>query len=280
MSKIWANTIVQNEERYLWFAVMSVINFVDKVLIWDTGSSDNTSKVVEELIKVNKSKIDFREIGPVDPVAYTSVRQRMLEETKNDWFLIVDGDEVWWDKSIKKLVDLVNKQGDKLDSIVTPYYNIVGDIYHYQEKEAGKYRIDDKKGHINIRAVNRKIPGIHFEKPHGQLGLYDLNHLLIQDRPQAERVFLDAPYMHFTNMIRSSSRKLDEKVPKRSFKLKYEIGKEFPNDFLFPEVFYREYPSFIKSPFQKMSKSFYLKSAILSIPRKVKRRLLKSKSGY
>ena len=50
--KIWANTLVRNEERYIWFAAMSVIEHVDKILIWDTGSDDATVMIIKEIKKL------------------------------------------------------------------------------------------------------------------------------------------------------------------------------------------------------------------------------------
>ncbi len=118
MKDIWAHTLVRNEERYLWYAVMSAINYVDKILIWDTGSTDKTVEIIEKIQKIYPHKIKFREIGEVDIDEFTSVRQQMLDETKSDWVLILDGDEVWWDDSIRKVVDKIQKQGAKLETIV------------------------------------------------------------------------------------------------------------------------------------------------------------------
>lgn len=278
---IWAHTLVKNEERYLWYAVMSVINFVDKVLLWDTGSTDKTVEIIREIQKIKGDKIDFKEVGSVDPEQFTKIRQRMLDQTKSDWFLIIDGDEVWWNNSIKKIVQTIQEEGDKLEMIVSSYFNVVGDIYHYQEENAGRYQIDNKLGHFNIRAVNRKIAGLHFEKPHGQQGLYDKNGVLIQERPKKYRQFIDAPYMHFTNMIRSSSRISDLSVPKRSQKLKYEIGLSFPENFHYPEIFYHEKPEIISSPWEKMSTSFFLRGLGETFLKKTKRRFVTPKnSGY
>ena len=50
--KVWAHTLVKNEERYIWYAVMSVIDWVDKILIWDTGSTDKTVEIIKEIEKV------------------------------------------------------------------------------------------------------------------------------------------------------------------------------------------------------------------------------------
>ena len=46
---ITVHTLVQNEEKYLWFSVMSVIDFADEVFIWDTGSTDNTVPIIKEI---------------------------------------------------------------------------------------------------------------------------------------------------------------------------------------------------------------------------------------
>ena len=100
--KIWAHSLVRNEERYLWFAVTSVIDYVYKVLLWDTGSSDNTLNIIRELRKAFPNKIDFKQVREVDKDKFTLMRQKMLDQTKSDWVILVDGDEVWWDDSIKK----------------------------------------------------------------------------------------------------------------------------------------------------------------------------------
>ncbi|KKQ98140.1 MAG: Glycosyl transferase family 2, partial [Candidatus Woesebacteria bacterium GW2011_GWA1_39_12] len=129
--KIWAHTLVRNEERYLWFSVMSVIDYIDKMLIWDTGSTDNTVKIIQEIKKKYPGKIDFMKVGKVDAQKFTKVRQEMLDITKSDWFLIVDGDEVWWDGGISKVTQIIRKHGNNLETIVNGYFNIIGDIYHY-----------------------------------------------------------------------------------------------------------------------------------------------------
>jgi len=280
MTKIWAHTLVCNEENYLWYSVSSVIDYVDKILLWDTGSTDNTLKIVDELRKKYGRKIEFKEVGEVDPNRFTQIRQKMLDQTISEWFLIIDGDEVWSKESIKKLTGLIKGNRDTLDSIVSPNYNIIGDIYHYQEEKAGGYQIDNHRGHVNIRAINRCIPGLYFAKPHGQQGLFNKDNVLIQDLSKDRRKFLDYPYLHFTNMPRSTNGENDAKVPKRAEKLKLEIGKRFPKGFVYPEVFYQPSPLCVPSPWKKMSKQTYLASLLLTIPRKIKRRIFKSRSGY
>ena len=276
--KIWAHLLVCNEERYVWYAVMSVIDHVDKVLLWDTGSTDKTIRIIKEIKRLRKDKVELNLLGKVTPEEFTNVRQEMLNQTKSGWLIIVDGDEVWWDNAITKLTEIIRAHGDKMESVVSRYYNVVGDIFHYQEEAAGQYKIDGKVGHLTVRAINRKISGLCVLKPHGIQGFYDSSGNLIQQRGAKKRLHLDSvAYLHFTNMARSSA---DELVPKRALKLKYELGHLFPLDFYYPEVFFRSRPKIVPNPWIKMDRRFFIKSLVLTIPRKIKRRLIKGSTGY
>ncbi|HJX58976.1 MAG TPA: glycosyltransferase [Patescibacteria group bacterium] len=280
MKSIWAHVLVKNEERYVWYAVTSVIDFVDKVLLWDTGSTDKTPRIIKEIQKRYPGKIDFKEFGEVTPQGYTDLRQKMLEETTSDWFMILDGDEVWWEESIKEVVRRIQEKGDRMESVVVRMVLPIGDIYHYQEEEAGMYKIDGRVGHLTIRFINRSIPGLYTAKPHGQHGYYDENNILIQGRTPAKRMFVDRSYMHLTHLIRSSGLMEDRKVPKRDIKYKYELGRPFPKDFYFPEVFFRPKPEIVASSWGRMSAKFFSRALIETPLRKIKRRIYKRRIGY
>jgi len=278
--KIWGNSIVQNEERYIWFSLMSAVRQLDKLLVWDTGSTDRTVEIIHEIKKLYPEKIEFKEVGEVDPYEYPKMRQKMLDETKSDWVMILDGDEVWWDGSLRRAVRVIERRGNKLDSIVTPYVNMLGDIYHYQAESAGRYEIDGNKGYLTIRFMNRNISGLHIAKPHGQQGFFDKDNVLIQERTHKRRIFLKTQYLHFTNLPRSSNRATDIKVPKRKMKLKYELGIPFPLDFYYPEVLFIKRPEIVPSPWVKMNGKFLVKSSLLTLPRRLKRKLVTGRSGY
>lgn len=263
--KIWANTIVNNEENFIWFAIMGVIDYVDKFLVWDTGSTDKTAEIIRGIREVKGDKVDFKEIGPVDKFRFTKVRQAMLEESKCDWILVLDGDEIWWRDSIKKLVAEINKKGDKIDGIVVPMVVPVGDIYHIQEDEAGKYKLAGRRGHLSLRAINQKIPGLHVDWPYGRESYLDENSLPVQERENI--VFLDAPYLHLTHLKRSS-------LKRRYNKFKYELGERVSKDFKFPESLYFAYPSIVPSPWVQISGVSKIKSQLLTPLRKIKRRML------
>ena len=251
--KIWANTIVNNEENFIWFAIMSVVDYVDKILIWDTGSTDKTVEIIKEIIKEKKGKIEFKEVGPVDKYKFTRMRQAMLDTSKCDWILILDGDEVWWEDSIKKLMDEIKRKEDKLDAIAVPFYNLVGDINHYQSPSAGRYMLLGMKGHLTIKAVNRKISGLHWSGPYGKEGLYDGKNALIQDIANNKLVYFQLPFLHFTHLRRSH-------IGLRKFK--YDLGINFPSGFKYPEILYQEKPTQVLTPWIKRSRCFEVISLI------------------
>ena len=279
MVKIWAQTLVKNEEKWLWYSVISIINHVDKILLWDTGSTDGTLKIIEELKKKYPGKIDFRQYGEVTSETFTKARQEMLEATDSDWFIVVDADEVWWEDSIKKVLDAIQEEGDKLESIVVPTVNLVGDIYHQQPSSTGKYKIAGRTGHYNLRAINRKIPGLQALGPHGKMGWADGEGKMIQDRDSEKVKFVDAPYLHATNLKRAGLGK-DADVIKRKKKLKYELGKSFPKDFYYPETFFCGHPDFVESPWQVMDLPFKFRAFFETPLKVIKRKILPNKIGY
>lgn len=249
---IWANCIVNNEENFVWFAIMSVVDFVDKVLVYDTGSTDKTVEVIRKIREIKGGKVELRQVGEVNGLEFTKMRQKMLEQSRCDWILVLDGDEIWWENSIKMIKDEIEKYGDKLDAIIVPFYNLVGDIYHCQSQDAGKYEIAGRKGHLTIRALNRNIPGLHLAGPYGEEAFVDGQDRPIQQRDLKKLRFIDAPFMHFTHLKRSSKN--------GHGKFKYDLGLKANRDFQFPEVFYLKKPAIVPSPWQARSRLYELVS--------------------
>lgn len=263
---IWANTIVNNEENFIWFALMSIIDYVDKVLIWDTGSEDKTVEIIKEIKKLKGNKIEFKEVGRVNNEQFTTLRQSQLDESKCDWILILDGDEIWWENSIKDLTQRIKKNGKDIEGIVVPTIVPVGDIYHIQEDKAGQYELLGRKGHFNLRAINRGIPSLHVDFAHPNEAYLDENNKAIHQKENI--VSLDTPYLHVTHLKRSENERVVDKF-------KSEIGNSIPQNFKYPEVLYEPYPNIIKSPWNKISGFKLIKSRLLTPLRKIKRRLIK-----
>ena len=59
--EVWAHTLVKNEARWLWYSVSSVIKHVDKLLLWDAGSTDQSSEIEKELERMYPGKIILKQ---------------------------------------------------------------------------------------------------------------------------------------------------------------------------------------------------------------------------
>ena len=278
--EIWAETMVKNEERWLWYSATSVINHVDKLLLWDTGSTDKSLEIERELERKYPNKIILKHREQKTVEDFTAVRQEMLDATKSDWFLMVDGDEIWPEDSIKKVIELIKNKGNTTESIIVPTINLVGDIFHYQDKSAGRYKFGKRTGHYNLRAINRNIPGLHSQGIHGVWGWADSENKMIQDRDPRKVMFVGAPYLHTTFLPRGGAKRNDAEVVKRAQKLKYELGNLFPVDYYYPEVFFKDRPESIPSPWTVMQPSFKFRAFFETPLRKIKRKLCRSKIGY
>lgn len=261
--KIWVHTIVKNEENFIWFAIKSVLPFVDKILVWDTGSTDATGQIVRGIQKQEPQKIIYKEYGSVSAEEHTKARQEMLDKTDADWVITLDGDEVWWDDSIKRLAEEIKR--NECESIVVRTVNPVGDIYHYLSETAGQYQIAGRKGHLNLRAFSKKIPGLHLGEIYPKEAYFDEENRPIQEREGVK--FLDVSYLHLTHLIRSSK----EGAVAGNRKVRYEIGRAFPLDFYYPEALFRERPKIVPSPWGKLSGFPYFLSVIETPIKRIKR---------
>ncbi len=255
--KITAQMIVKNEENFVWYAINSVIDWVDEMLVWDNGSTDRTKSIIHS---ISNSKIKFAEVvGPVE-----AVRQKMLDETKADWIFILDGDEIWSNDGLEEILYLIKKYGSSKDLIVSPFKMLVGDIFHYQEEKAGRYRIKGKIGHLTIRTV-RNFDGLHVKGYFGNEGYADENNVNIQNLSDKKIVFAKNSYLHASHLKRSS---------KGNSKYKYELGIPFPKDCYYPEVFFRPRPDIVPSPWKTMDGSYKLRALMETPLKKIKRRLI------
>lgn len=199
---ITAHCIVKNEENFVWYAIKSVVDFVDKIIVFDTGSTDKTAEIIQNLVKEYPNKIIFEEKGRCDGKRHTALRQEMLDKTSTDWFMILDGDEVWTSMGMLEVLAEIAK-GEKR-CLVAPYYLCVGDVYHHSIR--GKYFYNGKKEHALPRIYSSKL---HWsEAPYGQGDeVNDENGMEILKT--GDWKFLVNRYWHASALVRSSK---DEEV--------------------------------------------------------------------
>lgn len=267
---IIAHCLVRNEERFIWYSLMSALPFVDKIMVWDTGSKDKTVEIIRS---INSPKIEFKEVGGVDENSLTRMRQEMLDETPDsfNWIMILDGDEIWPDQAIKTATDFARSH-TKLESLVVRTINLVGDVYHRLPEDAGQYRLAGFKGHLSLRFINRKeIPGLNVKKPHPLEGYFDGQGKLIQDRDPAKIKLVDVAYFHATHLHRSQI--MDPEVVKREKKFKHELGIKIPQANM-PSVFTADRPMFVPNVLDQAPLSYWARAIFVTVPKRVKRFIL------
>ncbi|HBC72904.1 MAG: Glycosyl transferase family 2 [Candidatus Amesbacteria bacterium GW2011_GWB1_47_19] len=267
--------LVKNEQRWIWFALKSILDYADEILVWDTGSTDRTVETVNGL---NSPKIKFKQMAVSSPEEHTALRQQMLKATHSDWFFILDGDEVWWRESVRQVREAI-KNNPGMAGIITPFYNAVGDVFHHQTPDAIHYRIHEFFGGFTIRAINRRLPGLHLANPHGRQE-YRTRGIALQNLPRHRLLFVDAPYLHLTHLHRSVGRSHDRSTLKRVMKYRYELGTNFPHDFVFPDVFYLTRSDTAPSPFIRRSVFYTTIAAAITPLRWIKSRVTPHRESY
>ena len=273
-TNLTVHCVVKNEERWIWFAINSILDIAGEILIYDTGSADKT---VEILKTIKSKKIIFEEKGEVDAKGLAQLRKEQLSRTKTEWFLILDGDEVWMKETKNELIKKI-KSADKSDwGIVVRAWNLVGDVYHYHPESVRyhwPYAPKKFKGWANLRVFRRSVPGIHIKGEYPLEAYCDKDNIPIQNYGEKHLLFLKNRYFHTTYLTRSDTRARDRNVLNRLKKSKMELGLSFSKNFKYPEVFYKKTPNIVPSPWKKRSNFEFLISLVQTPVKETRRKIL------
>ena len=79
--------IVKNEETYIYNCLNSIKNFVDEIVLVDTGSTDNTVEIAKNFT----DKIYHYEWND----DFSAARNFSISKANSDWIFIIDGDEIF-----------------------------------------------------------------------------------------------------------------------------------------------------------------------------------------
>lgn len=246
---ITAHMIVRNEDMWVWYSIMSVLHYVHKLIIFDTGSSDCTVDIIKTIVTDRRygSKIVFEQKGLVDKKGFTALRQEQIEMTTTDYFLVLDGDEIWYENSVSELAGLLNAVGPKL--VATRFINCAGDIHHYRDFSREAYNIKGITGSITIRAYSMSINGIHCEGNYGVEGYYDQNGITVQNNNE-DILVMNGYFLHTSLLRRSSNLWGDLSIGYRRKKIFFDWDYRFSKSFNYPEVFYMARPEIVPSPWE------------------------------
>ena len=266
MNKITACMIVKNEDRFVWYAVNSVLPFVSRFLITDTGSTDKTGQIIKS---IKSPKITIFTKKNASPGLLTKYRQQQTDMVKSGWMWIVDADEVYPQKTAEKITLTINRQSS-LDGIIVRRFDLLGDIYHFQDESIGSYNQFGKIGHFVLRLINKDhFPALQV------LGDYPneyfaQNGISIKARGKNNFAFVEDRIFHAMYLPRSTNGNILSNVINRQ-KYKIEMGHPIDKKFL-PKVFFTPHPDIVPEVLQKRS-IFYFIIACLLTPLKTLKRL-------
>lgn len=98
--------IVQNEQNNIEKCIQSVSKYIDEIRIVDTGSTDDTMRILKALKKASKIPFEIIEINPKDNpeywveiegrkrIKFAKARNLSFKDIKSDWTLWLDGDDI------------------------------------------------------------------------------------------------------------------------------------------------------------------------------------------
>ncbi len=134
-NKLTSHTIVKNGEMFIESVLKSLIGKVKEIKIVDTGSTDKTVDIINNFMNQNVAyhteKISFKQVGPFKGdwktgiPELTNLRNQMLLETKTQWAVIVDDDEIWPEELWNELYDMLKIIPKHAMAITVPFFDFV-----------------------------------------------------------------------------------------------------------------------------------------------------------
>jgi glycosyltransferase involved in cell wall biosynthesis len=267
VTSIAAHMVVKNEDQWIWFAINSILPYVDTLLITDTGSTDHTLEIIRS---IKDPKINLTTIKISTPKELTAVRQAQIQESKNPWIWLIDGDEIYSTHLAKEIVGQVNS--DKFEGIVVRRYDLLGDIYHHQQDSIGEYSLFGQHGHLVTRLVNRdKIQGLHYQGDYPLEGFFDQDGVSTRERAP-QNWYITNNYLHHAMYLKRSSAGANLKSVLHRHK--YKVEKGLPITTPLPEIFSLPRPNIIPDPSIKRSFTYELLASLITPVKHLKRKFL------
>ena len=242
--------IVKNEERWIWYSLMSVLEHSDKIIVYDTGSSDKTIEIIKS---INSSKIELTELKSINQQEFAKLRQKQIDSTKTNWFMVLDGDEIWPEQAMKKVISRIKDAHENTLAVFVHYFEFVNDIRHYYKSyEQKSFHLHNRKelGWYAIRFVKNNSKLV-CSNPYGLEG-YFIDGQELQRFGKSEDYLWcdDVYYFHSRNLLRSSSLEKDKEVMLRVEKRHLSQSVQLPKfhkgfEVLYPNSFFMEHPDIV-----------------------------------
>ena len=113
--RVGVMTCALDEVACAAFAVGALVGLVDRYVFVDTGSTDGTAELIEELYEreIGDGRLVVERLSPLEDHDVSIARTRALELLRDadiDTFLKVDADDIFYDSGARQLVGIARTQ--------------------------------------------------------------------------------------------------------------------------------------------------------------------------
>lgn len=153
MNTISVNQMVR-DEPFAVYGIMSVIDLADEILVVDTGSTDGTWDELQQLQSEYPDKIKLRQelvenchqwsientqvkastLSPEASKQLGDIRRNLHKESKSNYVLLLDGDEVYPEKVSRMVHQVLNGGAYTFDCMILPFIDWVDRVGVVRQK--------------------------------------------------------------------------------------------------------------------------------------------------
>jgi len=112
--------IVKNEEKVINRCLSSVVRLVDEIIVVDTGSRDDTKKIVATY---TPNIFDFKWIDD-----FSAARNFAASKASGEWILVLDADEYVDEDNFKNFVQEIKEDRNQFDAYTVKILNFTGNF--------------------------------------------------------------------------------------------------------------------------------------------------------
>jgi hypothetical protein len=202
--------LVSNDCFWLPYVLQSTKDFFSHFILWDVGSTDGTLEIIDWFEKVYEGNLLVQKMPMVPPKAQLAYRNAPIAELITDYYLILDGDEVWPESSLLKLKE-------QMPGYVASE-KLYGIVKRVEVGESLRNQYSDIKNHHRL-----------YHRTCTWQGRHPGEHAKIPQTPDKEYNFSDDTIVyHFHNTLRSTEEKNVPKRMERKSQNTYHPGKLIP----------------------------------------------------